>query len=87
MGADENGTFEMIDISNVRKDNLVSGLLYVDQIRPANDGVRYKRRLVSQSYSDDQAPNIEKKEPTVQHLTQQLILFITASMEYTSTHI
>lgn len=60
-GLMKNGIFEMVDILNVEKDTRLFGSQFLDQVKPANNALRYRSWLDAQNYSDDQATTIVKK--------------------------
>lgn len=79
-------TFETVDISKIGKDTIVFGLRFMDQIKPANNGVCYKIRLFALSYGGNQAPTIVIKAATAHWLTPRFIFSIADSLWYTGNY-
>lgn len=78
-GLVQNGTFRPIKRSDVPNGSRIFNARFVDEIKRAGEGLRKKSRLVSQSYSDEEATTIPTKAPTVQRLSQRTALSIAAS--------
>lgn len=76
----KNGTFEVMSEENIPIGTRVFGSKFVDQVKQAITGVRYKSRLVAQNYGDKDAATIATKAPTIQRFAQRLVLSIAASM-------
>lgn len=62
------------------------GLRFVDKSKLSNIGVRYKSSLVAQRFKDTETATMETKTPTLQQLTQWLILSMAALHEYGNAH-
>lgn len=67
--------------------SLYSWIFFCNKIKAFNIGVRYKSRLVSQNYDDDQEATILWRARTVHWLTQRLIWTMAALLVYMITHV
>lgn len=79
-GLVENRTFVLVEKEAVPTRAHVFGSRLIDEIKPAGQGFRPKRRLVAQNHCDKDAAHIVKKAPTVQRSSQRLVLCLASSI-------
>lgn len=56
------------------------GSRFIDSLKSVKEGQRKKSRLIAQNYKDENSRGIYTRAPTVQRLTQLLLLSLAASM-------
>lgn len=76
----DNGTFTETKTSQIPEGTRIFGSRFIDELKSTEKGYRKKKRHVDQNYLDAGAAGIAMKEPTVQRLSQRLILSLAASM-------
>lgn len=67
-GLIKNETFVVVGIYEDGENTRGFGSRFVEESKPSDIGARYKSRLVTPNYGDDQAATITKKVLTVQRL-------------------
>jgi hypothetical protein len=89
VGLLEKGVFEVIPKSNVPKGVRIFNSRFVDEIK--NKGTEkelMKSRLVVQAYNDDEKHLVLTQSPTIQRISQRIVLCIAAtSMETTGLYL
>lgn len=71
-----NGTFIRTNRSDIPPDTRVFVYCFLEEPKPAEKGLRRKRILVAQCYSDEGVTHIPTKAPTIQRSTQLLVLIL-----------
>lgn len=59
-------------------DTQIFGLIFIDSIKPSDEGILYKSRLEAQNYGDWKPQSPATKTPTVQRFTERLVLSLAA---------
>ena len=78
----EKGAFEFVNASEIPKDSRVFGSRFVDEIKnPGTDKAYEKSRLVIQAYNDQKKDLVLTKSPTVQRVSQKIILALVATLK------
>lgn len=77
----DDGTFEAFHISNIPVGTRVIKLLFVDEIKTKDKGLRLKFRLIGQNYCDEDSASIAKKYPTKQRFPQRPMMSVAAYKE------
>ena len=82
-GLFEKGCFEIVSISDVLHETRIFNSRFVDEIKNIGTVDAYeKSRLVMQAYNDDGKAKMLTQAPTIQRMSQRLILTLTASMSH-----
>jgi hypothetical protein len=77
----EKGAFQFINASTVPKDARIFGSRFVDEVKhPGTDKAYEKSRLVIQAYNDPGKDWILTQSPTVQWVSQRLILALAVTL-------
>jgi hypothetical protein len=75
----EKGVFELVNPKDIPQSNRVFNSRFVDEIKnPGTDKAFEKSRLVVQAYNDPEKDLVLTQSPTIQRVSQRLILCITA---------
>lgn len=82
----ENGALPLVGIIELAKETRSFGSKFIDSIKVADNGIRYKSQLVAKHYSDKDAETIVTKASTVQRFVQRLIPSLLASLESIGCH-
>lgn len=78
----EKGTFAVVDISSVPDGARIFNSRFVDEIKNAGtDKAFEKSRLVVQAYNDHSKDLVLTQSPTIQRVSQRLILALTATLQ------
>ena len=86
LGLLEKGVFQITNIQDVPPGARVFGSRFVDEIKAkGTDKAFEKSRLVVQAYNDDQKTTVLTQSPTIQRMSQRLLLCIAAMKLDTST--
>src|SRR6266567_1453686 len=84
----EKGVFELVNPKDVPQGNRVFNSRFVDEIKnPGTDKAFEKSRLVVQAYNDPEKDLVLTQSPTIQRVSQRLILCITAITQDNGTHL
>lgn len=76
----------MTDVDEVREGARIFRSRFVDKIKTAKVGVRFKSSLVIQNYGVIDAAHITKRAPTIRCLTDRPILTLAACHDEISVH-
>jgi hypothetical protein len=80
-GLYEKGAFEFVDASEVPEGTRIFGSRFVDEIKhPGTDKAYEKSRLVIQAYNDPGKDLVLTQSPTVQRVSQRLILALAVTL-------
>jgi hypothetical protein len=75
----ESGVFEVVDITDIPQGIRIFNSRFVDEIKnPSTTSAFEKSRLVVQAYKDTEKDIVLTQSPTIQRVSQRLILTITA---------
>ena len=78
----EKGVFELVNLSDVPKGLRIFNSRFVDKIKhPGTDQAYEKSRLVVQAYNDRGKDLILMQSPTIQHVSQRIILTLTLALQ------
>ena len=79
----EKGVFEIVAISEVPKDARICGSRFVDEVKNIGTATAFeKSRLVAQAYNDDGKDMVLTQAPTIQRMSQRLILTLCVITGY-----
>jgi hypothetical protein len=85
-GLFEKGVFETVDISTVPLGARIFNSQFVDEIKnPGTDKAFEKLRLVVQAYNDQGKDLVLTQSPTIQRISQRIILALSAILQNEST--
>lgn len=86
MGLLEKGVFEIVDIEDIPQGTRIFNSRFVDEIKNSGTHKAFeKSRLVVQAYADQGKDLVLTQSPTIQRVSQRLILCITAIMQDENT--
>jgi hypothetical protein len=81
----EKGVFEIIAQQDIPAGARVFGSRFVDNVKNEGTDKAFKKsRLVVQAYNDQQKSTVLTQSPTIQRISQRLILCITAIQQDTA---
>ena len=84
----EKGCFEIISTFDVFHETRIFNSRFVDEIKNIGTIDAYeKSRLVVQAYNDDDKTKMLTQAPTIQRMSQRLILTLTASMSHLNLYL
>jgi hypothetical protein len=84
----ENGVFEVVNIKDVPDGIRIFNSRFVDEVKnPGTDKAFEKSRLVVQAYRDTEKDMVLTQSPTIQRVSQRLILTLAAMMPGTSLYL
>jgi hypothetical protein len=78
----EKGVFELVNLSDIPKGLQIFNSRFVDEIKhPGTDQAYEKSRLVVQAYNDRGKDLILMQSPTIQRVSQRIILTLTPALQ------
>src|SRR4051794_27285378 len=82
----EKGVFEVVNITDIPQGTRIFNLRFVDEVKNAGtDKAFEKSRLVVQVYNDSEKELVFTQSPTIQRVSQRLILALAAILQTKST--
>ena len=84
----KNGIFEVVDIEDIPYSIRIFNSRFIDEIKnPRTDKAFEKSRLVVQAYQDIEKNIVLTQSPTIQHISQRLILALAATLPDNSLYL
>src|SRR5438045_3988240 len=81
----EKGVFQIVNLADVHSGSRLFNSWFIDEIK--NLGTFEKSRLIMQAYNDDEKKLVLTQSPTIQHVSQCIILCIAAMKIDTNVNI